>query len=97
VVLTSATLSVSGDLEYYRERVGFIDGPEKIMNSPFDYEKHATIYTITAARFKPLAEGEQIRIPRRGENTGSAFIRNRPAGGVYIQHIAEEGCRVPFD
>ena len=44
VVLTSATLSVSGDLDYYRERIGFMNGPEKILNSPFDYERQVRMY-----------------------------------------------------
>lgn len=55
VVLTSATLSVSGNLEYYRERVGFMDGPEKILDSPFDYEKQVRMYL---SRNIPLPKDE---------------------------------------
>jgi len=44
IVLTSATLSVSGKLDYYRERVGFMNGPEIILDSPFDYERQVRMY-----------------------------------------------------
>ena len=44
VILTSATLSVSGSLDYYRERVGFINGAETVLDSPFDYERQVRMY-----------------------------------------------------
>lgn len=36
VVLTSATLTVNRKFDYYRDRVGFFDGPELKLDSPFD-------------------------------------------------------------
>ena len=36
VVLTSATLTVNKDFEYYRSRTGFFDGPELRLDSPFN-------------------------------------------------------------
>lgn len=44
VILTSATLSVSGSLDYYRERVGFMNGSETVLDSPFDYERQVRMY-----------------------------------------------------
>lgn len=44
VVLTSATLSVSGDLGYYRDRVGFMNGPEVVLDTPFDYMNQVRLY-----------------------------------------------------
>ena len=43
VILTSATLAVDNDLDYYKNRVGFT-GNCKILSTPFDYEKNVTIY-----------------------------------------------------
>ena len=43
VILTSATLAVGNGLNYYKNRVGFT-GNDKVLSSPFDYEKNVTIY-----------------------------------------------------
>lgn len=51
VVLTSATLSVDGKLDYYRERTGFMNGAEISLGSPFDYSKQVQVY---ASRKIPL-------------------------------------------
>ena len=44
VVLTSATLSVNGKLDYYRERTGFMNGAEISLGTPFDYQKQVQLY-----------------------------------------------------
>ena len=44
VILTSATLTVDKKLNYFRERTGFRGGPEKILDSPFNYKEQAAIY-----------------------------------------------------
>ena len=44
VVLTSATLSVAGKLDYYRNRIGFDNGTEDVLDTPFDYENQVKIY-----------------------------------------------------
>ncbi|MEI6149291.1 MAG: helicase C-terminal domain-containing protein, partial [bacterium] len=44
VVLTSATLSVSGKLDYYMRRIGFDNGTCDILDTPFDYENQVKIY-----------------------------------------------------
>ncbi len=45
IVLTSATLSVANNLNFYRKRVGF-SGRELILDSPFDYTRQAKIHII---------------------------------------------------
>ena len=56
VVLTSATLSVSGNLDYYCERVGFMNGPTEILDTPFDYERQVQMY-ISKKTPQPKDEG----------------------------------------
>ncbi len=51
VVLTSATLAVNGNLEYFKRRVGFCDGSDLILDSPFDYRTQVKLYL---ARTMPL-------------------------------------------
>jgi len=46
VILTSATLSIAGELDYYRGRVGFINGPEVVLDSPFDYQRQAELHIV---------------------------------------------------
>ena len=56
VILTSATLSVNNSMDYYRNRVGFINGPEKTLGSPFDYSKQVKLFT---SKKIPLPNDEQ--------------------------------------
>jgi ATP-dependent DNA helicase DinG len=44
VILTSATLSVGGDLEYYCGRVGYCNGEKSILDTLFDYQRQMKIY-----------------------------------------------------
>jgi ATP-dependent DNA helicase DinG len=44
VVVTSATLSVEGNLEYYTRRIGFTNGGELVLDTPFDFERQVKIY-----------------------------------------------------
>ncbi len=43
VVLTSATLSVQGSMQYMRDRVGLTDAQELAVGSPFDFKKAALL------------------------------------------------------
>ena len=45
VVLTSATLSIEGSMEYVKERVGLAEPEELVLGSPFDYRKAALVLT----------------------------------------------------
>ncbi|MGQ9764589.1 MAG: ATP-dependent DNA helicase [Armatimonadota bacterium] len=44
VICTSATLSNSGTFSYFSSRVGFPEGMELILGSPFDYQSQALLY-----------------------------------------------------
>ncbi|MCX6984340.1 MAG: ATP-dependent DNA helicase, partial [Lentisphaerae bacterium] len=44
VIVTSATLSVAGKLEYYTRRIGFTNGGELVLDTPFDFESQVKIY-----------------------------------------------------
>ena len=44
VVLTSATLAVNSSLDFYLKRIGFRNGKNLILNSPFDYMKQVKLY-----------------------------------------------------
>jgi ATP-dependent DNA helicase DinG len=44
VILTSATLSVCGKLDYYSGRVGYEGGEGAVLDSPFDFMKQAKLF-----------------------------------------------------
>lgn len=44
IIMTSATLSVAGNFDYFKRRIGLMDGCETILNSPFDYKKQVRLY-----------------------------------------------------
>lgn len=78
VVLTSATLSVDGKLDYFRERTGFMNGPEVSLGSPFDYKKQVQLYASRKIP-QPNEEGyedairEQVRYFINATH-GKAFV-----------------------
>jgi ATP-dependent DNA helicase DinG len=43
-VLTSATLSVGGSFDFFRNRLGFQDAESMIVESPFDHARQAVLY-----------------------------------------------------
>ena len=44
VILTSATLTVRQNFDYYRSRVGYCGGAELALDSPFDHHRQVKIY-----------------------------------------------------
>ena len=44
IILTSATLTVNNRFDYYRNRVGFSNGREVMLNSPFNFAKQVTLH-----------------------------------------------------
>ncbi len=46
VILTSATLSAGGSFEFLKGRIGLEEGDELKVDSPFDYQNHALLYSI---------------------------------------------------
>jgi len=43
-VFTSATLSVAGNLNFFKTRTGLKESEEKLLTSPFDYDKNTILY-----------------------------------------------------
>jgi ATP-dependent DNA helicase DinG len=46
VILTSATLSVGDSFEFFKGRIGFEDGDALRVDSPFNYQDHALLYSM---------------------------------------------------
>ena len=46
VILTSATLTTSGDFDYLRSRLGIEEAREMVLGSPFDYKNAALLYVV---------------------------------------------------
>ena len=67
VVLTSATLSIGGNLDYFRRRVGADPCLERVVGSPFDYTRQMR---VVIARDLPL--------PTEGEAFTDAVVRALP-------------------
>ncbi|MBR0458513.1 MAG: DEAD/DEAH box helicase [Victivallales bacterium] len=44
VIVTSATLAVNGNIQYFQKRTGCEDARALILDSPFDYEKQVKVY-----------------------------------------------------
>ena len=44
LVITSATLSINGSMEYYLSRIGLPEAQTMILSSPFDYMNQVTLY-----------------------------------------------------
>lgn len=43
VIMTSATLGIGGSLDYFRSRLGAVDVPDLILDSPFDHERQMRV------------------------------------------------------
>lgn len=79
VVMTSATLAVQGQLEYFRSRVGADAADTLSVGSPFDYERQMRIFIPRGMpdpnQFEPYAEASARAIRRYVERTqGRAFV-----------------------
>lgn len=57
VICTSATLSVSGKLDYVKKKLGAEDSKEIVLTSPFDYMKQSLVYV---ANDMPEMKGSQM-------------------------------------
>jgi ATP-dependent DNA helicase DinG len=79
VILTSATLAIRGNTDYFRSRLGAMDADSVVLDSPFDYRQQVTVHipfdmpsVKDDVRFLPAA-CEQIRYFVR-ETKGKAFV-----------------------
>jgi ATP-dependent DNA helicase DinG len=78
VVMTSATLAVGNNLEYFRHRIGADDCSELRVGSPFDYSRQMQLQ-LPVNMPPPSAEnfeGQSIKAIRHfvGESNGRAFV-----------------------
>ncbi len=63
VILTSATLSVSGSLQYYQNRIGAFDANTVILDTPFDFQRQMRV--IIARDIPPPEQtGYEEQLPR---------------------------------
>ena len=104
VVLTSATLSSQGSLDYMRDRVGLQESKELMVGSPFDYRRAAVILipedipTPTGPGFQQAAERLVVGLARALEGhtlvlfTSHAALRGTARG--VRGSLEAEGIRV---
>jgi ATP-dependent DNA helicase DinG len=79
VVLTSATLAIRGNTDYFRDRLGASDAASVVLDSPFDFQQQVTVhipFDMPSVKdthgFAPVA-CEQIKHFIR-ETHGKAFV-----------------------
>ncbi len=65
VIMTSATLTTSGDFDYIRKRLSAYDANELALGSPFDYETSTLLYLINDIP-EPTAQPAYQRAVERG-------------------------------
>ncbi len=71
VILTSATLTTSGEFDYLRDRLFAADADELMVGSPFDYESSALLYLVNdisepndASNYQRSVEQTLIRLSK---------------------------------
>ncbi len=78
VILTSATLTVAGNFDFIKARLGLLNAREKIFPSHFDFQEQAMLYTPAHLpdprdpRFPHLAAAEVVGILKA--TRGRAFV-----------------------
>jgi ATP-dependent DNA helicase DinG len=63
IILTSATLSVGGSLQYYQNRIGAYNADAVILDSPFDFQRQMRV-VIARDIPQPDQAGYEIDLPR---------------------------------
>lgn len=58
VILTSATISTSGNFEFFKSNMGVEPGYEMLVDSPFDYQKNSILYIPD--HLKPPERGNEV-------------------------------------
>lgn len=77
-VLTSATLTVNNEFEYFTHRLGLEDSAKMLIGSPFDYEKRTTLWL--PKKLPPAGDREHTvalleqTLPLLKANQGRAFL-----------------------
>jgi ATP-dependent DNA helicase DinG len=80
VILTSATLTTSGDFNYLKRRLNADEAEELTVGSPFDYENSALLYTVN-----DIPEPNDINGHQR--TTESALVKLAKATGGHMMAL----------
>ncbi|MBI4202436.1 MAG: 3'-5' exoribonuclease [Chloroflexi bacterium] len=87
IVLTSATLSVAGTTKYLAGRIGFSEGEELLLGSPFDYQQAALVLVcpdISDPRDASYQQAVQDAVLR---------VARASVGGVLVLFTAHSALR----
>lgn len=79
VIMTSATMTTSGDFDYIRQRLNATDADELLLGSPFDYESSTLLYLVNDIP-EPSERGPYQRAVERGLLKLSKATRGRTLG-----------------
>jgi ATP-dependent DNA helicase DinG len=100
-VLTSATLTVEGRFDYFRERLGIAGADQVRLPSEFDYERQAILYLPRrlpdprSPEFAPAAARQVIEILKR--TRGRAFVLFTSYAALRtVQALAELALEYPI-
>jgi ATP-dependent DNA helicase DinG len=93
VILTSATLAISGSFDYLKSRLGIDSARELVLKSPFPYEENAAVYVPRDIPDPREAEAYEARILQETGQLIQAF-----GGGTFVlftshrflRHAAEQ-------
>ncbi len=81
VVLTSATLTVSGDIQPFASRVGAPDARAAVEASPFDFARNMRVYVATDV---PLPSPQEAKLALDVLTDYIGFCTQRTAGGSLV-------------
>lgn len=96
-IFTSATLSVKGELDYFCARLGLNGVEQKILPSPFDYEKNALLYAPqtmpapSAPYFDAAVVDEIVALVNAAEGGAFVLCTSYRAVARYGQALVEAG------
>jgi len=92
VVMTSATLSVDGSLEYFKQRVGAGEAEEKVVGSPFNYSRQMRVYI---AGDMPMPSEAETFVEAVAE--GVRFFVKKTAGRAFVLFTSQDLMRSVAD
>jgi DNA polymerase-3 subunit epsilon/ATP-dependent DNA helicase DinG len=88
IVMTSATLTTSGEFDYIRRRLNANEADELVLGSPFDYETSTLLYLVT-----DIAEPTQRQEYQRSVEQGLIGLTRETAGRTMVLFTSNEQLR----
>jgi DNA polymerase-3 subunit epsilon/ATP-dependent DNA helicase DinG len=85
VIITSATLTTTGEFDYLRRRLGAVDADELTVGSPFDYEDSTLLYLIN-----DIAEPNQRPAYQAGLEQGLIELCRATGGRTLVLFTSNE-------